>query len=202
MGKCILITGATGNVGMEVIRFLCVANKDNEIIAAVRNIEKGKRLLAAFANLHFRTFDFEDKATCHEALSDIDTLFLLRPPHISNVAPVFRPLIESAISHNVKEVVFLSVQGADKMRFIPHAKIEKMVRASGLKYVFLRPSYFMQNLTTTLADDVRNRKIVLPDGKAKFNRADVANIGEVATITLTDLMHIPIGHWILQAAKT
>jgi uncharacterized protein YbjT (DUF2867 family) len=36
----ILITGATGNIGFEVIRFLNEMNSPNRIIAGVRNIAK------------------------------------------------------------------------------------------------------------------------------------------------------------------
>jgi hypothetical protein len=40
-------------------------------------------------------------------------------------------------------------------------------------------SYFMQNLTTTLLPEiVKQKRITLPSGKAKFNWIDVKNIGE------------------------
>jgi len=59
-----------------------------------------------------------------------------------------------------------------------------MIRELELNYIFLHPSYFMQNLTTTLLDDIQQkRKIILPADKAKFNWVDIQNIGEV-TATL------------------
>jgi uncharacterized protein YbjT (DUF2867 family) len=80
--------------------------------------------------------------------------------------------------------VFLSVQGADEVSFIPHAKIEKLILKSGLAYTFIRPSYFMQNLTTTLWEDIwKNDRIFLPAGKARFLWVDVADIGKaIATV--------------------
>ncbi|MEF8812185.1 MAG: NmrA family NAD(P)-binding protein, partial [Bacteroidales bacterium] len=70
-------------------------------------------------------------------------------------------------------------------RVIPHHKIEKLITGFNLAYIFLRPSYFMQNLTTPLIDDIQNKgKIILPAGKAKFNWIDVHNIGEAAAILL------------------
>src|SRR6056297_3395326 len=85
----------------------------------------------------------------------------------------------------VKEIVFLSVQGAEKSNVIPHRKIEKLILNSGLEYIFIRPSYFMQNLTTTLLEDIRkNHRIVLPAGRARFNWVDGKNVGEVGAVLL------------------
>lgn len=186
MKKKILITGATGNVGEAVIRFLIAKHTDNTIIAGVRNIEKSRSVFNNYPHLEFRTFDFENPETFDVAFKQIDTLFLLRPPHISDVDQVFAPLIASIEKHDIKNVVFLSVQGADKMSFIPHAKIEKLITSSSLHYCFLRPSYFMQNLITTLLEDIKDGCIVLPAGKAKFNWVDVDNIGEVTALILSD----------------
>lgn len=186
MSTRILITGATGNVGIETINFLFQYLSDEEIIAGVRNIEKAQCLYPELKNLMYRYFDFEDADSYKSAFEGIDVLFLLRPPQIADVDKVFFPMVESVCQCGISKVVFLSVQGAEKMSFIPHAKIEKLIRKNNLQYVFLRPSYFMQNLTTTLADDIKNRKIVLPAGKAKFNWVDVINIGEVAAKVLLD----------------
>lgn len=56
----------------------------------------------------------------------------------------------------------------------------------GIPYVFLRPGYFMQNLTTTLFEDVKNGEILLPAGKAPFMWTDVKNIGETAANVLVN----------------
>jgi len=112
----ILITGATGNIGIEVIRFLMKSDTSNEIIAAVRDIEKAKRLFKDYERLNFVLFDFEDPTTFKEATQHIDRVFLLRPPHNADVGKYFRPLIEILKEQQIKEIVFLSVQGAEKVK--------------------------------------------------------------------------------------
>jgi len=97
-----------------------------------------------------RNFDFEDASTFKSACTDIDIVFLLRPPHISNKRKYFRPLFDAMNERGVKKVVFLSVQGAETSDIIPHRKTEKMILAYGFEYFFSRPGYFMQNLTTTV----------------------------------------------------
>ncbi|MGM0376202.1 MAG: NAD(P)H-binding protein, partial [Bacteroidota bacterium] len=147
--KTILITGATGNVGFEVVRFLSGMSTDNKIVAGVRNIEKAKGDFKDYPDLGFVYFDFENPETFESALTGIDRVFLLRPPHISNVEKYFRPLISHIRNIGIREVLFLSVQGAEKSKVIPHNKIERLIMEDGPDYIFLRPGYFMQNLTTT-----------------------------------------------------
>ena len=185
--KRILITGATGNIGHEVIRFLYADNLLNQIIAGVRNIDKAKIEFKDYSQLDYVKFDFEDSATFDNSLDKIDCIFLLRPPHISNIDKYFDPLINKIKEKKINQVVFLSVQGAEKSKIIPHNKIEKLITDCNLDFIFLRPSYFMQNLTTTLLKDIQEkRKIILPAGNAKFNWIDIENIGEVTAKLLND----------------
>lgn len=51
--KKILITGATGNIGFEVIRFLYKNGTTNKIVAGVRNIDKAKVIFKDFPQLEF-----------------------------------------------------------------------------------------------------------------------------------------------------
>lgn len=181
----ILISGATGNIGFEVIRFLKEIDSTNRIIAGVRNIEKAKNVFKNYPKLDYVHFDFEDFSTFDNALTEIDRIFILRPPHISDIDTYFKPLILKIKELNIKQIVFLSVQGAEKSKVIPHNKIERLITENGLDFIFLRPSYFMQNLTTTLINDIKTkREIILPAGKAKFNWIDIENIGEVGAILL------------------
>jgi len=183
--KNILITGATGNIGHEVIRFLFENKTPNHVIAGVRNIEKARSEFKIYPQLDFVQFDFENFQTFDTALKHIDCIFLLRPPHISDTEKYFKPLISKIKEKGIDEVIFLSVQGVEKSKIIPHNKIEKLIKEQHISHIFLRPSYFMQNLTTTLINDIRiKREIILPAGKAKFNWIDVENIGEVAAIMM------------------
>ena len=184
--KNILITGATGNVGMEVIKSLSKLHHEFNIYAGVFNVEKHELKLKDYA-LRIVHFDFTDVATYKPALIHCDILFLLRPPQLSEVNKYFKPIIDLAISTNVKHIVFLSVQGVEKSKIIPHHKIEKLIVESNIPYTFLRPAYFMQNFTTTLHTDlVKHHRIFLPAGNAKFTLVDVTDIGKVAAKVLTE----------------
>ena len=73
----VLVTGGTGNVGREVIRWLYRASMDINVIAAVRNIERGQETLGMFNNLQYRRFDFDDFSTFNQALEILEFVFFL-----------------------------------------------------------------------------------------------------------------------------
>ncbi len=189
----ILVTGATGNVGSEVIRYLFEGNKEHHVIAAVRNVAEDMAQFTDYPTLDYYHFDFSDPTTFAPALKEVDYVFLLRPPQMGDVEDGLVPLLDQIKEAGVAGVVLLSVQGADKSRLIPHHQAEVAIREREIPYVFLRPSYFMQNLTTTLYADIRDkRKIILPAGTAEFLWVDVANIGEAAAAVFNNF-HLHAG---------
>ncbi|MGK7390511.1 MAG: NmrA family NAD(P)-binding protein [Candidatus Cyclobacteriaceae bacterium M2_1C_046] len=174
--KRILITGATGNIGKPILEHLNYY-ENLEVLAGVRNPQKDL-FLKPVKKVYF---DFEDITGSANALTQLDCLFLLRPPQISDVKKYFDPLIKVCQEKEVGHIVFLSVQGAEKSSIIPHNKIEKLIVASGIPYTFLRPGYFMQNLSGSLKKDIIEKdRIYIPAGKAKFNWIDTNDIGMAA----------------------
>ncbi|MBC8152280.1 MAG: NmrA family NAD(P)-binding protein, partial [Bacteroidetes bacterium] len=173
-----LITGATGNVGAAVLAHFPADAHHRIYRATVRANTVGEQE---------RWLDFEQPDSFASALQHIDVVFLLRPPHLADVTTYFAPFIAACQRAVVKQIVFLSVQGADKVAYIPHAKIEKLIRRSGIAYTFIRPAYFMQNLTTTLRDDIiRHHRLFLPAGRAPFLWVDVADIGRAIAVVLAN----------------
>ena len=182
----VLITGSTGNVGIEVLSALKKLDHQLETYAGVRDTEFGNDSLSNF-NIKTIKFNFLNVETFLPALKNIDVLFLLRPPQISDVKRYFAPLIKTAKQSSVKHIVFLSVQGVENSRIIPHHKIEKLIVDSKIPYTFLRPAYFMQNFTTSLHNDlVNNQRIYLPAGQSKFTIIDTEDIGAVTAKVLIE----------------
>lgn len=170
----LLITGATGNVGRSIIE----ANESLSlsIYAGVRNCAKVVND-PFYKNTQIIPFDFENLSSSHIP-QDVDVIFLMRPPQITD------PLIFSNFLEEIKNksthIIFLSIQNADKKEFTPHRKIEHKIIESGFPYTFIRPSYFMDNLITTLYSEIqKNNRIYMPSGNLKFNWIDVADIGSL-----------------------
>lgn len=179
MRKRWLITGASGHVGQALIQQAQQLPSPPALLYAIRQPPSTLPTYATYV-----PFDFADPATVETAIAQADIVFLLRPPQLADVDRYFQP-VASALQRHQKPVVFLSVQGAERSKVIPHNKIERLIEAHDVPHVFLRPSYFMQNLTSTLwSDIVQHRKIVLPSGRAKFNWIHVDDIGAVAATVM------------------
>jgi uncharacterized protein YbjT (DUF2867 family) len=182
----ILVTGATGNVGREVIRAL--QRKGTLVRAGVRNPEKTD--LASEPGVEVVGFDFLDPTTFEAAFVGIKRLFLVRPPALGNVETQIAPAVWAAVQAGVEHIVFLSVQGVEDKPIIPHHKIESLIKQTGVQYTFLRAGFFMQNLSTTHRDEIRNESVIaLPVGKAKTSFVDVRDLGEVGARALTEAEH-------------
>lgn len=98
--------------------------------------------------------------------------------------------MNQAKAAGVEHVVFLSLLGAEKNPWVPHRHVERYIEASGLAYTFLRPSFFMQNLSTTHRADIRDRhEVFVPAGRGRTSFIDARDIAAVAVTTLTEPGH-------------
>lgn len=167
----ILVTGSSGNVGKEVFRILKEAGlspRDG------RNPATGE------------SFRFHRPETWEAALEGVTRVFLMRPPALSNVRREMEPFLGELARRKMELTVFLSVQGAEKMGFIPHAKIEQALVTRNLPAVFLRPSFFMQNLETPHGPEIRDLSVLMvPAGRGTTNFIHVRDIAEAAVRELT-----------------
>lgn len=181
----ILITGATGNVGCEIVKQLY--EKNVPIRAAVISAHDAGRLPAP---VPWRIFDFTDPSTYEATFAGVEKMFLMRPPHLSNIERDMKPALDYAVRAGVKHIVFLSLLGVEKNKFVPHAKVEKLVLASPVAYTLLRCGFFMQNLSTIHQQDIReDGDIFIPAGKGKTAFIDTRDIAAVAAKALTELGH-------------
>jgi uncharacterized protein YbjT (DUF2867 family) len=186
MDAPILVTGALGNVGTQVI---------NELLAAGQKVRAAdpdpSRLRERFGDsVECVRFDFSDPATFTPTFEGVKRMFLMRPPQVSNVKRDMFPAIDAAKRAGMEQVVFLSVIGVEKMNFIPHFKVEAYLTEKTFETTFLRCSFFMQNLSTTHRKEIKERnEIFVPVGNAKTSFIDVRDIGSVAAHILTSSGH-------------
>ena len=183
--QSILIVGATGNVGREIIKIL--HKEQHPVRAAVVSEEDASRLPAP---VPWQIFDFTDQATYPTVFTGVKKLFLMRPPHIANIERDMKPAIDYAVEAGVEHIVFLSLLGAEKNKVVPHAKVEKLLLEIPISVTLLRCGFFMQNLSTTHLQDVQEHNdIFIPAGRGKTAFIDVRDIAAVAAKTLTEPGH-------------
>ncbi len=182
----ILVTGAPGNVGTPLVEeLLCLGAR---VRVAAWDVVVAR---TAFGEaVEVVPFDFEKPET-FTAFDGAGRMFLLRPPQIADVDGVIVPALQAAAAAGVRHVVFLSIQGADKNRLVPHRKIEDRLRASGMAWTFVRAAYFMQNLSTTHAPEVRELdEIWVPAGrKSRTAHVDARDVAAIAARALVEDGH-------------
>jgi uncharacterized protein YbjT (DUF2867 family) len=132
-------------------------------------------------------FDFTDDTTWPAACDGTSTLFLVRPPALAAVRRDLLPAVAAARDAGVRHVVFLPLQGAQHNPLVTHRTVEEWLRGSGLGWTFVRPSFFLQNLSTTHAADIRERdEIVVPAGAGRTAFVDARDVAAVAAAALVD----------------
>jgi uncharacterized protein YbjT (DUF2867 family) len=182
----ILVLGALGNVGAQVVKQLRA--KGQKIRAA--DLDEAALKEQFGDSVEAVRFDFANPATHEAAFRDVDRMFLMRPPQISQVKRYMFPAIDAAKRAGVRHVVFLSLIGIERTTFVPHYKVEQHLKAVDMQTTFLRCSFFMQNLNTTHRREIRERsEIFVPVRGAKTSFVDVRDIGAVAAVNLTEDGH-------------
>lgn len=180
----ILITGASGTIGRATLAALAGHPRRSamDVIAAQHEATAPLPQGADRAV----PFDFQRPETHGAALDGVDRVLLIRPPHLADAERDFGPFIAECAARNV-HVVFLSLQGAEKNRVVPHARIEALLDEAGVPRCFLRPSFFMQNLTAAHLAEIRDRdEIDIPAGAGRTAFIDARDIGDVAALALAE----------------
>ena len=182
----ILVTGAPGNMGTPLVEQLLGLGA--RVRVAARDVDAAR--VAFGETIEIVRFDFTDRST-FSAFDGVERMFLLRPPQIADVKGVIGPALDAAKARGVRHVVFLSIQGAERNRIVPHRRIEDHLRGSGLEWTFIRAAYFMQNLSTTHASDIRDRdEIYIPAGRgSRTAHVDVRDVAAVAAWALVESGH-------------
>jgi uncharacterized protein YbjT (DUF2867 family) len=181
----ILITGASGNVGREVVK---------------QALEVGLRVRAAFpspaiaatapAGLEGVIMDYAKPESIRPTLRGVDKIFLVGPP--SWELPVFEEnFIKEVCAAGGKHIVKLSALGG-RESILPncHRDSEEYIEASGLPHTFLRPNSFMQNLVNDHAGTIgRRNEFYGCQGNGAVSVVDIRDVAAVAVIVLAATGH-------------
>ncbi len=178
----VLVTAALGNVGREVAREC--AERGLTVRVAGRSEAE---LRARFPALESVRFDFLDRATWAGALAGCGGVFLLRPPPLGDMDATLNPFIDAAYAAGAQHLVFLSVSGADRMKWVPHRKVELHLASTGQAWTVLRPGFFAQNLEDAYRRDiVEDGRLYVPAGDGRVAFLDVRDAGAVAARIFED----------------
>lgn len=187
MSKTILVIGATGRTGSELVTLL--ARHGEAVRAATRNPAKAS---AKFQNAaEIVEFDYEKPQTFAPVLAGVDKVFLTVRPGDNHSDKAAMPLIDAAIEAKVRLIVDLTAMGVEQDETFMLRILEKYIEASGIPYTHLRPNWFMQNLNSgpLFADIKATGALHLPAADAKISFIDLRDIAAVGFAALTEPRH-------------
>ena len=182
MGK-VLVTGAVGNVGREVVRAVhargLTARVADLSVSAIRQMHG--------LDVDAVRLDYDDPSTFEHALDGCSELFLVRPPAVACMESTLLPFIDVALVKGIEHIVFLSALGAATNKLVPHHAVEQHLGESNVSYTLLRPSFFSQNLGAAYREDIaQDGRLFLPAGRGRVAFVDIRDVAEVAAIILED----------------
>ncbi|HEX7683050.1 MAG TPA: NAD(P)H-binding protein [Trinickia sp.] len=178
-----LITGASGNVGSQVVSQLLAAGQ--RVRAYVRDPAK----LAPFRwseQVEIALGDYASPDAFENALEGVKGVFMMN----IGEAEAFERLVARARSRGVSRIAFLSTlmveMAPDTALARMHAQKEAIILASGLEARLLRPTGFMSN-SLLWAPGIRTDGVVQnPMGDGRFAPIAPEDIAAVAARALTD----------------
>ena len=185
----ILVTGATGSNGTELLKLLSARSVPAR--AMVRSTDKADAV-AALPGVEIVAGNFDDDASLDRVLHGIERAFLLTNSTDRAEAQQMS-FVAAAKRGGVRHIVKLSQFAADEaspVRFLRyHAAVERAIRETGLDYTFLRPNLFMQGLLGFAPAIRAEGRFYAAVGEAKVSTVDVRDNAAAAAAALTGEGH-------------
>ncbi len=186
----IVVTGASGKLGRLVVEQLLKKVPAKEIVAAVRQPAKVADLAAR--GVQVRQADYEQPATLDAAFAGADKVLLISSSEVGKRLPQHQAAIAAAKRAGVKLLAYTSITRADTSKLalaVEHRGTEEAIRSSGLPFVLLRNSWYLENYTENLQPALAHGVLQGSAGAGRVSAATRADYAAAAAEVLTSKGH-------------
>ncbi len=182
----ILVIGGTGTTGKPLVdRLLAMGQKVR--IATSRKDHKEQLCKQGFDAV---VVDLEDTASISSACAGVEKMYLVTPAH-SQMRQWKANAISAAQDAGVRHIVMSTGLGASPKSqatfALWHSDSQEKLKASGLGWTLIQPTFFMQNLTWQI-DSILSG-IYRDDINGPVAWVDARDISDVAATVLTEPGH-------------
>ncbi|MGD2068326.1 MAG: NmrA family NAD(P)-binding protein [Gemmatimonadota bacterium] len=184
MSERILVTGATGKVGREVVRVLL--DEGITVMGATRSPDQAGEMLPAGTSVV--EFDYDRADTYDAPVEWADRILVVPPPFDPHVYRTLASFLDWAVQAGTAHLVLLTAMGVDADEELPLRRVERLVAETGVGHTFLRPNVYMQNFHPGfIGRQIRDEgRFTLPVGGARVSLVDARDVAAVAARVLTD----------------
>ncbi|MGY5885928.1 NmrA/HSCARG family protein [Modestobacter lacusdianchii] len=196
----VAVVGATGQQGGATARALLDAGA--QVRALVRDPGAAAAQALAARGAELARADLRDPESLRAALRGADRVFgmtTFTERGVDGEVEDGHALADAVADVGAGHLVYSSVGGAERHTGVPHfeskRRVEEHIEALGLPATFLRPVFFMENLTgqgPSLEDGSLVVRLPLP-GDVPLQMVAVADIGAAAAAALLDPSRVPGG---------
>jgi len=180
------VTGASGQLGRLVLEVLIEKVDAKRIVALARDPAKLANLTDA--GVIVRRFDYNDSASLAPALEGVDRLLLVSGNELGRREAQHRSVIDAAKTAGVGFVAYTSILHADTSPLElaeEHRATEALIKASGLRYAFLRNGWYNENYTAGAIPAVEHGAVLGSSGQGRISAAARADYAAAAAAILT-----------------
>jgi NAD(P)H dehydrogenase (quinone) len=183
----IMITGATGQLGNQVVQLLAQKLDPANIVALVRKLDDDKAKVIAAKGIEVREADYSDYDKLVAAFQGIDKLYFVSAGEHSKRGTIHLNVVEAIKAAGIKHVIYTSLQHKDESEDSPvyylvgpHIQTEKALKASGITYTILRHNVYTDFIPLLIGNQVLESGVVyFPAGEGKIGftlRRDMAEV--------------------------
>ncbi|WNI23095.1 SDR family oxidoreductase [Streptomyces sp. ITFR-16] len=187
----IVVTGATGALGRLVVEQLLTTVPASDVVAVVRDKEKGAALAARGVEL--RIADYDRPETLTGVFASGDRVLLISGNAVGARVAQHTAVIDAAKEAGVAQLAYTGILGGPDADFTladEHKATEQLILDSGLPYTFLRNGWYTENYTENLAPVLAHGAVVGNAGAGRIASATRADYAAAAAAVLTGEGHL------------
>ena len=187
----ILVTGATGQLGSQIVENLLATIPSSEIAVLVREEEKAKQLKEK--GVQIRIGDYHQKESLVLAFQNVEKLILISSSDFNNRIGQHKNAIDAAKQAGVKHILYTGVsindiQTSPLRGFLEdHYQTEDYIKQNGFTYTMLQHSLYSDVIPMFIGEQVLDTGVFFPAGEGRVAYASRTDLAEaIAKIVVSD----------------
>jgi NAD(P)H dehydrogenase (quinone) len=181
----IVVTGASGRLGTEVMHELLRRVPASQLVAAVRHPDKADDL--AGLGVTVRHCDYDLPETLAATFVDAERVLLISSNDFLRSVEQHTAVVKAVRAADVELLAYTSLAHADTSTLqvaIPHKHTEPIIRASGVPFTLLRNNLYTDHFSLAIAQALGTGVLVGSTGEGRIASATRADYGAAAAAVL------------------